>query len=150
MTLAKPAKRLVDAQAIRRAQLRSCGCVACGWQVGGNVHHVLPKGKGGDDVDGNLLVLCGTGTSGCHGAHHGNPYETPVKWHRDEDGSFYEQYTIERRDREWVDRRVGAHIVTLRPDIIKYVVRKLGYDAGRAFLAKTYYVELVPPTTEKE
>ena len=49
-------------------------CQACG-QTGGNLnaHHLVPRSLGGDDVLGNLALLCGSGTTGCHGAfHHGD------------------------------------------------------------------------------
>lgn len=51
-------------------------CARCGGYGGGNVHHRRPRGRGGnqrqDDGDDtncptNLLWLCGSGTTGCHG-----------------------------------------------------------------------------------
>jgi hypothetical protein len=30
-------------------------------------HHLIPKGQGGDDVEANIVPLCGDGTRGCHG-----------------------------------------------------------------------------------
>ena len=30
-------------------------------------HHRIPRGRGGTNVLSNLMLLCGTGTSGCHG-----------------------------------------------------------------------------------
>ena len=30
-------------------------------------HHRLPRGRGGTNVLSNLMLVCGTGTSGCHG-----------------------------------------------------------------------------------
>jgi hypothetical protein len=35
--------------------------------IGLSVHHVVSKAQRGDDVKGNLAVLCGHGTAGCHG-----------------------------------------------------------------------------------
>lgn len=32
-----------------------------------NVHHRKPRGQGGRNVMRNLLHLCGSGTTGCHG-----------------------------------------------------------------------------------
>lgn len=32
-----------------------------------NCHHVLPRSAGGTDTPDNLLDLCGSGTTGCHG-----------------------------------------------------------------------------------
>lgn len=31
-----------------------------------NRHHLIPRGHG-DDIDANIIPLCGSGTSGCHG-----------------------------------------------------------------------------------
>jgi len=48
-------------------------CERCGvWVVGrlGSVHHRRPRGMGGGrglDTVENLVVLCGSGTTGCHG-----------------------------------------------------------------------------------
>jgi 5-methylcytosine-specific restriction endonuclease McrA len=30
-------------------------------------HHLVPRSQGGDDIDDNLVPLCGDGVSGCHG-----------------------------------------------------------------------------------
>ena len=38
------------------------------------LHHIVPRGNGGDDVPANFLWVCGSGTTGCHGeieAKHG-------------------------------------------------------------------------------
>ena len=32
------------------------------------LHHLVGKDLGGDDKPDNLVPLCGTGTTGCHGA----------------------------------------------------------------------------------
>jgi hypothetical protein len=45
-------------------------CVACGaWlaNVPASVHHRLPRGRGGTDRLSNLLSLCGSGVTLCHG-----------------------------------------------------------------------------------
>lgn len=66
---------------------------------GQNIHHRKPRGMGGTRVDSgpeNLLLLCGSGTTGCHGwieshreeAHeqgwllhrHEMPYKVPVAY----------------------------------------------------------------------
>lgn len=44
-------------------------CEICGVR-GENVHHRRPRGMGGTKFEGgpeNLMVLCGSGTTGCHG-----------------------------------------------------------------------------------
>lgn len=52
-------------------------CVSCGINIsaaaiGYSVHHRIPRGMGGTrnpevNMPANLLVLCGSGTTGCHG-----------------------------------------------------------------------------------
>lgn len=51
-------------------------CVSCGTYVGPfgdfSIHHRRPRGMGGtkrpeSNLPGNLLLLCGSGTTGCHG-----------------------------------------------------------------------------------
>lgn len=67
----KPAARIVDRKAFARFYADSWGfpCQVCGkprpWQV--SVHHIIPRGQGGDDVPANFALLCGHGTVGCHG-----------------------------------------------------------------------------------
>lgn len=120
-------RRIVDPAAIAAAKFAHPLCAACGERTGDG-HHVLPKDKGGDDVVGNIVVLCGSGTSGCHGAHHGNPYVV--------DGA--------RRDAAWVNRRVGRTLVERRPDVVWYVLGKLGETPGREFLFRHYFIERTP------
>lgn len=120
---------------MRAARIASDYCAACGGEPGG-VHHVIPRSEGGDDVAGNLLLLCGTGTSGCHGAYHGNPYEAEsIIWDRLLGAP---QPITERRDADWVARRIGITIEALRPDVMVYVFGKLGWDAGAAYLERRY------------
>jgi hypothetical protein len=59
-------RRIRDPQAIRRAHLREPWCLLCG-RPARSAHHVLAKGQQGDDVAANLFMLCGDGTTGCHG-----------------------------------------------------------------------------------
>lgn len=50
-------------------------CVSCGERIFGHdysLHHRIPRGMGGSrvpwiDLPANLLTLCGSGTTGCHG-----------------------------------------------------------------------------------
>jgi len=52
---------------------RSLGrCELCGAQ-GDGVHHRLKRSAGGTWSPANLLRLCGSGTTGCHGRIEGNP-----------------------------------------------------------------------------
>jgi 5-methylcytosine-specific restriction endonuclease McrA len=42
-------------------------CRVCGVRRADGCHHLVPKDYGGDDVAANLVPLCGSGTTGCHG-----------------------------------------------------------------------------------
>ena len=53
-----------------RAQLheRALGCCErCGLYGANNAHHRVNQSQGGSDELSNLLLLCGSGTTGCHG-----------------------------------------------------------------------------------
>lgn len=42
-------------------------CEACGLNRSDGVHHRQPRSAGGTWSPANLLALCGSGTTGCHG-----------------------------------------------------------------------------------
>ena len=67
MSYAK-ACRIVDERSDRR-------CERCGHpvQVGGSHHHRLLRSRGGGNSPQNIVFLCGSGTTGCHGWAHANP-----------------------------------------------------------------------------
>jgi hypothetical protein len=58
-------------------------CVRCGIGLAGLVisyscHHRLLRSQGGYDEPANRIMLCGTGTTGCHGwAHHNRDAARP-------------------------------------------------------------------------
>lgn len=58
----------------RRVIAERCGgrCERCG-HVGYTVHHRRKVSQGGTWNPSNLLALCGSGTTGCHGWTEGNP-----------------------------------------------------------------------------
>lgn len=52
-------------------------CARCGviiWSGGSRHHRKFKSRRGGDEVS-NGLLLCGSGTTGCHGWAHANPRE---------------------------------------------------------------------------
>lgn len=111
----KAGRRIIDPEAIRRAQLAAGACVACGAPAG-SIHHVVPRGAPylGDDVPGNLVPLCGSGTTGCHGAvHHGHE----------------------------VTLHLVGKAIAADPSTLAYVERKLGPTAGRDYLRRRYGVD---------
>lgn len=55
-----------------RAQVegRDKVCVRCGVAAPrdeDSLHHRIPRGRGGGNAPENLILLCGSGTTGCHG-----------------------------------------------------------------------------------
>lgn len=42
-------------------------CEVCGIRPATNMHHRKNRSQGGRDTAANLLAVCGTGTTGCHG-----------------------------------------------------------------------------------
>ena len=44
-------------------------CRECGSKWNVSVHHIIPRGRGRDDRESNLIVLCGK----CHRAKHSKP-----------------------------------------------------------------------------
>jgi hypothetical protein len=105
--------RLRDKTASARVLRADDECAGCGGRAT-NAHHVVPRSAGGDDVDENLLPVCGSGTTGCHGAYHAG----------DEDV-----------------RRALGEAIALRPAMMSYVMFRLGDDVGREFLRRRYFIE---------
>lgn len=68
--LVKAPARIIDKQAGTEKLMHEGCCRLCGHRphsgLGLTRHHLIPRIKGGDDVDDNLVPLCGDGTRGCH------------------------------------------------------------------------------------
>jgi hypothetical protein len=64
----KPPRRvkatLAEWKRIRDEKLGPCR--VCGSHPT-TLHHILSKSLGGDDIADNLVAVCGSGTTGCHG-----------------------------------------------------------------------------------
>lgn len=112
---ARKQTRQVDRSATARACLTWRECAACG-KPSATGHHVIPKAPPllGDDVIENIVPLCGSGTTGCHGL-------------------------IENEDAA-TRKAVGKWISERRPDLIAYVREKLGKRAGDDYLRRHLYV----------
>jgi hypothetical protein len=53
-------------------------CVRCGLTVADSphsIHHRIRRSQGGSHDPENLILLCGSGTTGCHGWVHAHPAE---------------------------------------------------------------------------
>lgn len=110
----KPRKRIVDPEAGKAKAEAEGRCRVCKLRsrpqwlgasafTGLSRHHLVRRSQGGDDVDANMIPLCGGGTTGCHGLaerRHRNVLEkiranlTPEE----------ESYVLERKGEAWLDR----------------------------------------------
>jgi hypothetical protein len=62
--------RIRDHSVFEQFHAQSHDCISCGHGIVVEAHHILSRGRGGDDVLPNLVGLC----QECHHAYHGNPY----------------------------------------------------------------------------
>jgi hypothetical protein len=107
---AKPAERIHDSALLGVLHIRWRECVICDKPIGKvarlSLHHIHRHPR--DDVEANLVMVCGDGTTGCHGR-------------------------IEARD-PVVLRMLREHIDT-RAETIEYLDAKLGgLDPALAWL----------------
>jgi HNH endonuclease. len=124
----KPEKRIKDSDLLRELHLEWKECALCRsigetregvpnpeglrW-IGLSLHHIVKHPK--DDVRGNLVMLCGHGTAGCHGL-------------------------IEAHDPDTL-KDLGRYILTTRGDTIAHLYERLGATAARAFLSRNLLVD---------
>lgn len=106
----KPRARIKDPALLRRFRMRSTVCAICGGAYPGQCdpHHVYPKGRGGDDVEANLVALCRE----CH--------DEIEDW------------------RPEVRKWLGQHLRRDRPDVLDYLERKLGKSPADAFFRDSF------------
>lgn len=64
LTDTKPDRRIKDPEIFGVLRLRWKECVLCGAVLPVSLHHIYNR----DDIEENLVMLCGDGVSGCHGA----------------------------------------------------------------------------------
>jgi hypothetical protein len=111
----KPQGPVRNPALLRRLHREWRSCEVCGRTDGRlSLHHISKHPR--DDLRGNLVMLCGSGTTGCHGL-------------------------IEAHDRR-TRQALGQVLLTDRRDVVQYLVERRGEDAARAWLAATYYVDL--------
>ena len=102
----KPAKRIKDKKAGRDKILLEGRCRVCGRTWSLNRAHLVPKGQGGDDVDANIVPLCGSGTTGCHGAltAHTREWRVIAAILRENLTPAERAYCITKKGADWLDR----------------------------------------------
>ena len=98
-------EKAIEASFALQVWTRERNCVACG-EPGSNAHHVLFGSHGRTQDPRGGVMLCGSGTIGCHGLFHEGDEKTR--------------------------REIGEYILDRRPDTIEFMVEQLG--SGRAVM----------------
>jgi len=134
----KPAKRIKDPRAVHDVVVKYARCQLCGrrgsvYRIGSKVyvmhvsgHHLVKKSQRGDDVPENILVVCGHGTDGCHGALERNDLHTQMLA-RAAMTEAQEEYVVrkkgwvylERTYPRWQERPSPANISPRLPEWVK-------------------------------
>lgn len=103
----KPERRhRADSLEWRRIRLahKGSGCRVCRepWD---SLHHLYPRGQGGDDCYENMVPLCGSGTSGCHGLveAHDPVARAAVRYSLSDQNKWYLTYKLGHRAAGWLD-----------------------------------------------
>ena len=105
--------RIKDPDLLKLLRLQATECALSGATTRLSLHHIYPRGQGGDDVRGNIVVLEGDGVSGVHGK-------------------------VEHKDPETL-AALHLHLLHERPDTIEYLDGKLGsLDRVLAWMDRTY------------
>jgi len=103
----KPLARVVDQGFYGAVVERDQGaCRICGGKYGRSwmsVHHLVGRGQGGDDVPANGVLLCGSGTTGCHGKVEGYMAGARSRL-RARLLPAELAYIVEKKSRAWLDR----------------------------------------------
>lgn len=108
----KPGGRVRDPELLRELHLEWKECALCRATGQLSLHHISKHPR--DDERGNLVMLCGSGTTGCHGK-------------------------IEARDEETL-YALGRYILRSRGDVISYLYERLGAVAAQDYLRRTLLV----------
>jgi hypothetical protein len=108
----KPEGRIKDPELLRQLHIAWRECSLCGATGRLSLHHINRHPR--DDVRGNLVMLCGSGTTGCHGLIEAR--DTTKRWelafyireHRPDTLLYLEaRFDVEGAD-NWLRRVLGA------------------------------------------
>jgi hypothetical protein len=120
--------RIRDPDLLRRLHLEWKECALCGsvglsssdkpnpenlMYIGLSLHHILKHPR--DDIRGNLVMLCGHGTAGCHGL-------------------------VEAHDATKV-QELGRYIIANRGDVISHLYQRMGVEAAQEYLRQQLLVD---------
>lgn len=96
-------------------------CNSCGG-IGGNRHHRKRRSQGGGDTPVNMLRLCGSGTTGCHG-----------HWHHHVQDALRLGYLVSRDDdpagRPFFSLVWGSWVLPLDDETVQLIEPPPGNDA---------------------
>lgn len=87
-------------------------CKVCGATSGVSYHHLIPRSQGGSDSESNVVPLCGSGTTGCHGRIEARDPEAGMALALSLTDAEY-AYMVEHGGEDVLERRLG--IVYTRP-----------------------------------
>lgn len=109
----RPQGRIRNPELLAELHLRWKECALCRatWPL--SLHHIVKHPR--NDVEGNLVMLCGDGVQGCHGM-------------------------IEAGDQNTL-YALGRHIHDERYDSIVYIYEHLGATAGREWMRQHLLLE---------
>ena len=109
-----PLPRILNPRLLARLHLQWRECALCGSTASRSLHHVHRHPR--DDVRPNLVMLCGHGTTGCHG-------------------------DVEARDREALES-LGILVVGERREFVGYLEAKLGGTQAREWILVNLYAHV--------
>lgn len=109
----RPQGRIRDPKLLSELHLRWKECALCGRAITLSLHHIVKHPR--NDVEGNLVMLCGDGVQGCHGDVEAN-----------DEAALY---------------ALGRYIHRERPDTIMYLYERLGGVAAREWMRQHLLLE---------
>lgn len=86
---------------IRAKKLDYCRC--CGTGDGLTAHHLIPRSLGGIWTESNIVGLCGSGTTGCHGLVEARDRRACVALRRSLTDAEY-SYVVAKKGEGFLDR----------------------------------------------
>lgn len=106
----KPQRKVKDPDLLISLHIRWRECALCGATSPLSLHHINKHPR--DDLEANLVMLCGSGTTLCHGQ-------------------------IEERDpiAMW---QLAFHIHDSRPDTLEYLSWRFPHEGAHAWLRRVY------------
>ena len=115
-------------QAEKQGPCRVCGASAYTGYT--SLHHLVPRSQGGDDVASNLVPLCGSGTTGCHGKIEARDRTAGRKLRVNlSNPEFW--YVIDKKGWDWMDSRYPPYAGLTEAGGLPSSTEESGRDSGR-------------------